>query len=398
MADNIIDAPEVVQPTVEEQQQANQAELANLMAISLGTNPPPQAQAPVSTEGGEGEGGTGEGGEQQQQAVVEPEFKFDLFKEKFGYEKVEDIFAEIEKARTVKDVPPQPQEIKFENEQSKKLFEAIRGGKQKEAYAILAEQERLESLTSNPVTKENAADIIKMGMQMKYKTLSPEQIDYKYNKSFGIPKEPVQSAIETDEEYEERVAEWKDKVADIEMERIIEANAIVPDLDAAKSKLVLPEIEQTVDEQYVQWKKSLDEQAAAEAETLQAYQAFKPSDISIGLDFIDEKNNVKTNFNWIPDEESFKKAQEMVIDAEKYYAKYKNSDGSPNRKKYLMDIYFAENKEKIIMEAMKQAKNATIKSKLPDNGSGGLSRQIPQPHDLSELDKQMQQAGVTRMQ
>jgi len=271
-------------------------------------------------------------------------------------------------------------------------------GKTKRSLCHTCRARKVGIFDLNPVTKENAADIIKMGMQMKYKTLSPEQIDYKYNKSFGIPKEPVQSAIETDEEYEERIAEWKDKVADIEMERIIEANAIVPDLEAAKSKLVLPEIEQTVDEQYVQWKKSLDEQAAAEAETLQAYQAFKPSDISIGLDFIDEKNNVKTNFNWIPDEESFKKAQEMVIDAEKYYAKYKNSDGSPNRRKYLMDIYFAENKEKIVMEAMKQAKNATIKSKLPDNGSGGLSRQIPKPHDLSELDKQMQQAGVARVQ
>jgi len=135
MADNIIE--EVIQPTVEEQQQANQAELANLMAISLGTNLPPQSQAPVSTEGGEGEGGTGEGGEQQQQTAVEPKFKFDLFKEKFGYEKVEDIFAEIEKARTVKDVPPQPQEIKFENEQSKKLFEAIRGENKKKPMPYL---------------------------------------------------------------------------------------------------------------------------------------------------------------------------------------------------------------------------------------------------------------------
>lgn len=396
MADNIIEE-QVVQPTVEEQQQANAAELANLMAISLGTNPPPQSNQ--GNEGGENNtqqtGGEGGEGGQQQEAVV-PEFKFDVFKEKFGYEKPEDILAEIEALRAAKAVPPPTPEIKFENEQSKKLFEAIKGGKQKEAYAILAEQEKLELLTSSPVTKENAADIIKAGMQNKYKTLSPELIEHRYNKTFGIPKEPIQSSIETDDEYEERVAEWKEKVKDIENERIIEANIILPELEAQKAKLVLPEIEQTVDEQYVQWKKSLDEEAATEAETLQAYKAFKPADLTFALDFIDDVNKVKTTFNWVPDAESFQKAQEMVIDAEKYYAKYKNSDGSPNRKQYLLDIYFAANKEKIIMEAMKQAKNATIKSKLPDNTSGGITRQIPQGTELSEIDKLMQQAGVTR--
>ena len=396
MADNIIEE-QVVQPTVEEQQQANAAELANLMAISLGTNPPPQANQ--GNEGGENNtqqtGGEGGEGGQQQEAVV-PEFKFDVFKEKFGYEKPEDILVEIEALRAAKAVPPPTPEIKFENEQSKKLFEAIKGGKQKEAYAILAEQEKLELLTSSPVTKENAADIIKAGMQNKYKTLSPELIEHRYNKTFGTPKEPVQSNLETDDEYEERVAEWKEKVADIERERIIEANIILPELEAQKAKLVLPEIEQTVDEQYVQWKKSLDEEAATEAETLQAYKAFKPTDLTFALDFIDDVNKVKTTFNWVPDAESFQKAQEMVIDAEKYYAKYKNSDGSPNRKQYLLDIYFAANKEKIIMEAMKQAKNATIKSKLPDNTSGGITRQIPQGTELSEIDKLMQQAGVTR--
>ncbi len=397
MADNIIEE-QVVQPTVEEQQQANATELANLMAISLGTNPPPQANQ--GNEGGENntQQTGGEGGEDgQQQAPVVPEFKFDVFKEKFGYEKPEDILVEIETLRAAKAVPPPTPEIKFENEQSKKLFEAIKGGKQKEAYAILAEQEKLELLTSSPVTKENAADIIKAGMQNKYKTLSPELIEHRYNKTFGIPKEPIQSSIETDDEYEERVTEWKEKVKDIENERIIEANIILPELEAQKAKLVLPEIEQTVDEQYVQWKKSLDEEAATEAETLQAYKAFKPTDLTFALDFIDDVNKVKTTFNWVPDAESFQKAQEMVIDAEKYYAKYKNSDGSPNRKQYLLDIYFAANKEKIIMEAMKQAKNATIKSKLPDNTSGGITRQIPQGTELSEIDKLMQQAGVTRV-
>jgi hypothetical protein len=45
------------------------------------------------------------------------------------------------------------------------------------------------------------------------------------------------------------------------------------------------------------------------------------------------------------------------------------------------------------MEAMKQAKNAVLKSILPDN-SGGIQRQFPQTQEPNELDQMMTLAGI----
>lgn len=81
-------------------------------------------------------------------------------------------------------------------------------------------------------------------MQLKHKDLTPQEIDYKFNKQFGIPKEPTELATETEDEFKERHDQWKELVADVEMNRIIEAKTAKPDLEKAKAELVLPEIQQ----------------------------------------------------------------------------------------------------------------------------------------------------------
>lgn len=391
MADNIIEE----QPTQEQIQDANAAELKQQMAISLGL-PIPNQEEVQAVELTEVPRETDGGNVTEDQVVEAPAFTFDTFKEKFGYEKPEDIVAEIEQLRALKNTPTAA-EVKFENEQSKKLYDAIVSGKQKEAYLILNEQERLDALVSQEVTKDNAADFIKAGMQNKYKDLTPEQINYKFNKQFGVPKEPVQTDVEDDDDFAKRHNEWKSQVADAEMDRIIEAKLIKPELEVAKVKLVLPDIGAPVDEEYLQYKKMLEEEKSIEAETIKDYEKLKPSDVVIPFDFIDEANKITLKSSFTPDAESFSKTMEGLLDDAKYYAKYKNSDGSPNRKKYLADRYIADNWTKILSEAMKQVKNATLKAQLPDNSTGGLSRQLPQEQQMSELDTLMKWSlGGTR--
>src|SRR5690349_21236433 len=106
------------------------------------------------------------------------------------------IKQEREEYKKLKEAAQTPAEIKFANEQSKHLHELIREGKGKEVRQFLETQEKLETYSSVEVNKDTAADIIKLGMQLKYKDLTPKEIDYKYNKQFSIPKEPVQSTTE----------------------------------------------------------------------------------------------------------------------------------------------------------------------------------------------------------
>ena len=91
-----------------------------------------------------------------------------------------------------------------------------------------------------------------------------------------------------------------------------------------------------------------------------------------------------------------REATAIAKDFNLFWDKFRNQDGTPDRKKFLSAIAFAINPEKALMEAMKQSKNATLKSGISDNNSddSGIVRQLNGDHALSELDKMMKQAGV----
>ena len=396
MADDNIISQEVT-PTdaaVADQPVDAKAELASLMAVQFGKTPAPVEQnVPL-------ESGDPSGIKPVVSEVVVPEFKFDTFKDKFGYSSPDEVLADIEALRTKVAEAPKPAEIKFENEASERLYKAIASGKQKEVTTILAEQDRLEELTSQEVTAANASEIIKMGMQLKYKGLTPDQINYKFNKQFAIPKEPVFNEDNEDEtEFKSRHSDWKATVADIEMDKLIEANLIKPELESRKQALILPTIAQDVDQDYLAWKQEQESMQTTNAEVLEAYKVFKSDDVRYDQDFIDEANKISTKFQYTPSAEAFKKAQEMVTDMDKFYSMYRNSDGSPNRKAFITDIAILVDKKQFVTQAMNQAKNATLKRELPDNGAGGVVRQLVEtPGEPSELDKLMAQNGLRKRQ
>lgn len=323
---------------------------------------------------------------------------FAPFKEKFGYQSPEDALKEIEELRALK-ANPQVPEFEFENEDSKKFFNAALKGDRKTIKSILDKQDMLERLTSTEVSKDTAADIIKAAMKIET-DLDQAEIDFQYKETYTPPKEPkepVQRASETEDEFNERHDDWKERhddwkqqVANLEMKAIIAAKMAKPKLEAAKTKLVFPEIEADPDEDYAQYRKELEEKPRLNAEIAAAYKTFKPEDIGTKVPFTDEQSKVNFEYQYTPDVESFNKTVELVSDMDKFYGFFKNQDGTPDRKKFLEAMYFGLNKDRIILEALKQSKNATIKASLPDNTSGGLQRQFPQRQELSEVDKLMQ--------
>ena len=388
MADDIIEQQAETQVAeTQETETTVQQQIAEQMNFRLNGGQPP-AEAAETTE-------TTEAATVATTSTEPPAFQFQTFTEKYGWATPEDAAKEIEELRLAK-ANPVTAEPKFENDQSKALFNAIREGKSDEVFEILAQQKKLESLTTAEITKDNADAIVKLGMQLKYKDLTESEIEYKFKKQFSIPKEPVMGDLDDEDEFKDKHNEWKDKVAEIEMEKIIEAKLAKPELESAKSKLVLPNIAAEVDEDYLQYKESLEKSATIDAETKEAYKSLKPKDIETKISFNDEANKIAFEFQYEPDEEGFKQSLDLVMDTQKYFEKYKGQDGSPNRKQFLQDIYFIQNKEKIIMAAMNQAKNATLKSQLPDNSQGSFQRQQPTGQEPSELHKYMQAAGVVK--
>ena len=382
------DINEVTQEAPVAQTQEIPAELKQQMDLALGVKPVEQSQPST----------------QEQQTPpptvsheTTPQFDLTPFKERFGIEKQEDLFSIVEEYNKFKSEPPKPIELSFENDFSKNLFESIKAGKIADIHSALDQQLKLEKLTSSEITNDNADEIIKLGMKLEYPTLSDKEIDYQYKQQYKLPKEPVKGEMEEDDEFEQRKADYEEAVYDINMRKTIAAKMAQPKLEAAKTKISFPEIEKQVDpeyQEYLQYKKELEEDERIDAETKEAYKAFTPKDVETKLPFIDEANKINFEFQFEPDGEGFAKTIDLVSNPGKFYDLYKNPDGTSNRKKFLEDVYFSQNRERIIMEAMKQAKNAAIKAMLPDNSAGtGLNRQPVLPDvQQTELDKQMEMA------
>lgn len=387
MADNVITEPQQVQADVA-QQPDFKAELDQMMAISLNGGILPQAtdtpaatvDPPASTEAT---------AQAQVTEVVQQSDPFGLIKDKFGYENHEAAIKEIEELRAFRAQPKLP-EFVFEREEDAKILKALAAGKRAELREFLNREAQIEQLVSGDVTKETAAQIVKLKMQLTNKDLTSQEIDYRYKKQFGVPPQPVRGIDEEDGEYNDRVAQWQEIVNDREMDLIIEAKMARPDIEKAKGQLSVPEIETPVDEGYAQYQQMLAQKAQDDAATKEAYKAMTTKAIETKLNFKDEANKIDFEFQFEPDAEGFTKAVQTACDADLFWQTFTNSDGTPNRQKFLDAIYYANNKDKIIMSAINQGKNAAIKASLPDNSQGGiLTKQVTQNVEVSELDQQM---------
>ena len=174
----------------------------------------------------------------------------------FGWDSEDAAKAEIKKLKE-----QTPAEIKFENEQSRQMYDLLKSGNSKEVKQFLDKQEKLESYISGEVTQDVAEGIIKLSMQIKNPDLTDAEVAYKFNKSFGFPKEPVQNDDELDEEFSDRQQAWQEQVDDIKMSRIVEAKDCRPEIEKQKAQLILPELSK----QGVQAEPTQEELAAAKA-------------------------------------------------------------------------------------------------------------------------------------
>ena len=174
--------------------------------------------------------------EEPQDEILDPK---DWLKRELDTDDIEALKTERAEYKKLKE---NPLSVKFENEQSERIYQLLKEGKSSEVKKFLETQEKLETYLSGEVDGNSADEIIKMGMAAKYKDLTDKEIAHKFNKQFAIPKEPVQAIDETDDEYEARKQDWQAQVDEVKMEKIIEAKLVRPDLEKLKSNLVLPDI------------------------------------------------------------------------------------------------------------------------------------------------------------
>lgn len=306
--------------------------------------------------------------------IIEPK---EWLKREFQVDDPEVLKQQIKEYNELKAKQPEP--LKFENEVSEKIFNLLKEGKPeglKTVAEFLKQQERLEQFTTAEITKDNASDIIKMGMRLKHPDLTESEIEYKYNKQFGLPKAPVQLADELEEEFEQRKQEWEERVREVEMEKTIEAKMYKPELANAKTKLVLPEIQKPQvknepSQEELDRLTKLQESFAKEVDA--KYNSFE----GFTVNYKDEDVEFPVSFTY---DDAAKKAlaEELkTFDVDGFIAeRWFGKDGSPNVKVTMEDIALLKNKEavfqKLVNETAAQVRKQIMKIKSNiDIGSGG---------------------------
>lgn len=297
--------------------------------------------------------------QKQQQAEVKPEANakpeekqepnFNEFvKQTFGFEDVESVKSVLDEYKKLQETPKTENEIKFANEESKKLFEYLKEGKQEEAISLLNEQKRIEKLLTSDVTADTAADIVKLAMQKKYPELTQDEVDFQFKKKFSIPKEPVQGEMELEADFELRKQEWQELVNERTRELVIEAKLSKPEIEKYKTELALPDLPNAKPQENVQ----------PDAEELQKVRqqyldALKPEAIFDGFNFNYEGEEAKfdVSFAVTPEEKAQVKAQLENLDVDQFFAsRWFDETGKPKVSQISSDIYLLENRDKVLQK------------------------------------------------
>jgi hypothetical protein len=293
----------------------------------------------------------------------------------FGFDSADLVKQQLAELQTLKSNPQATkEEIKWANEQSKQIHQLISEGKTREVRKFLEAQERIEDAMSVNIDKDNAEDIIKLGMQLKYKDLSPQEINYKYNKEFSIPKEPIQALAEADVDFEERKSEWQQQVNDIQTSKIIEAKLVKPELEKLKSQIVLPDIST---KNQPEPKQELSQEELAEVQKnrdrfIQAVDESLKSQNEFSITYKDEAVSIPVSYVYSAEEKSkvaeqLKAFVENNLDANVIFApNWMNKDGTLNVSRMTSDLlrYNSKPEQKLVDDAVgKRMKQYTAEKK-----------------------------------
>lgn len=313
----------------------------------------------------------------------------DFVKNEFGFESIEEAknFLKLAKEKT------EQSSFKFENEDSEKLFNLLKEGKRDEVYEVLAKQNRIEKLSGSEVNVKTAEEIIKLSIQSKYPNLSEDEIDTVFQDKFSIPSKPVKGFEEDDEEYQQKVADWENKLSGIEKKMIIEAKMAQPEIAALKKNLVLPDIQSTQSTEATQEDLQLAKELREKfAQTLESdYKNFGGFNVT----FKDESSGIEIPIAYVPtDEEKVALKNELSdFDHTEYFGnRWFTNEGKPQVSQMMSDKYFLENKDKILQKVANEAANQMRLKMMEIQSNVKLTNQSQQQtfnpnQNVSEFDK-----------
>lgn len=309
-------------------------------------------------------------------------------KETFGYETLDEAKTEFEQLKKLKEETPSQT---FANDESKVFYQALLEGKTDEVLDYLSNQKKIEKLATGEVNANTAEEIVKLTIKEKNKTLTEDEVDFMFNERFSVPKKPIQSVSESDDEYQERLSEWEEKAQLVQKRLIIEAKMSQPEISKLKSELVLPSIQNANQISAEKEQEELQINAEIRKQFEQSLETEYKSFSGFNVTFKDENAGIEIPISYVPTEEEKVTLKNELSDfdhTEYFGNRWFSEDGKPNVKNMMADKYFLENKEKIMQkvanEAAQQMRLKMIAMQGNINLKGNANQQVFAPNSTEQ--------------
>lgn len=319
--------------------------------------------------------------EESQQDDVEFVDADEYLKSNLGYSNWDEAKNDIEQLKKLKE---QPSSFDFQNEQSKKIFEAIKNGNENEIYEYLNNKKQIDRIEKLDIgNPENASELIKLNLRLKHQELDDSEIVDLFKENYEKPLKPEQSLSEDDDEYNERLNNWKSKCDFIDRKIVRDAKIMRTEFtQLASQKIVLPDIPQMGNETKVELTQ----------EDLTRQQAFRDSFVSSAKSAINDLNefsvsvndgevNLTVGYGFSQEEKSLIDNQinnfvENGYDANALFAeRWLNDNGTINSKQMVKDLSLLYNEGKISQKLVQEAANKRLEGYLREKKNINVNTQ-----------------------
>ena len=299
--------------------------------------------------------------------------------------------------------PAQSVKFEWENEVAKEIYDNLTNGNISEVADILYEQKVLSELDNM-----NESDVLKLKIAYDYPELTPQEIEEEFNAKYGVDKDFDESLMSEEEiSAKRKQIEKQEKAIARELKKDVrEAKDY---LQTLKQDISFPDIlsqfqEQSqqpvnTDEIVSQYLKSQEEEQSKAYqqsremfeksidEGLKSFEGFK-------VNYKDEEVQFDGNYSLSPEEKTQLQDTLKEFDLESFYGPRYYKDGKYDTKQLAEDIYFLQNRDKIVnsmvTQAVSKAKSDLLKGmKNIDYSNAPRTAAVTNTSDYDKMVSQM---------
>jgi len=310
----------------------------------------PAAEAAIAggAQANDGQPGAGDNNQQQPDAGQQQQTDINkILEEKTGgkLKSVDDLIKLV-------DAPVQ-EEIKFANEESKKVFEYLKEGKIDEFFESYQQQRQLGS-----IDKLGVDDVLKLKIKQENPELTEQEVEEEFNFTYGVKEPDIDEELDTPEEIAKEKKRYERERLNMERTKKKDLKEAKEFLNAKKQEIVLPEIKSANSQ------KPVDTEAdeAAIKEYRERYLQKIPATVDGIGGFESKYKDAELDFNtsYLIDQtekDGLKKNLEKFTLQDYFLPRYIDDNGEFKTDAIARDLYVLENFNKIVDAHVSQAVN-----------------------------------------